>query len=129
MMLFFFHTKFSTVTVIKYILKIQDITETDFFFSRFYNTSMHQLDFVVDAEESTRSVNSYFDRQTEGKASQMIARVPSPSTNLLLLCALYFRGTLDMDMGTFKEEGRNQAPFTLMRSRQARVRYVQQQFG
>ena len=79
---------------------------------------MHRLDFVAEAEQSTYAINDFFARRTAGKATHMLSRVPSPSTNMLLLSALYFRGTLDMDMGTVQEEGR-----AFMRAGKARIRY------
>lgn len=92
-------------------------TFTFLFLFRFYNTSVHRMDFVAEAEQSTRAINDYFARRTAGKAEHMLSSIPSPSTNMLLLSALYFRGTLDMDMGTVQQEGR-----AFMRAGKARVR-------
>ncbi|KFM80860.1 Leukocyte elastase inhibitor A, partial [Stegodyphus mimosarum] len=98
-----------------------------FLLNRYYNTSIYPLDFVMNAEQSTRYINVFFERNMEGKATQILSQVPSPSTNLLLLNAIYFRGTLDMNMAQVEESrfvGRaGERPFIMLEARKARVRY------
>ncbi|GBN35680.1 hypothetical protein AVEN_236255-1 [Araneus ventricosus] len=80
----------------------------------------------MNAEQSTRYINLFFERNTEGRLPQILSQVPSPSTNLLLLNAIYFRGTLDMNMAQV-EEGRfvgRSDPFVMLEARKARVRIV-----
>ncbi|GIY83154.1 leukocyte elastase inhibitor A [Caerostris extrusa] len=74
-----------------------------FLLNRYYNTSVYPLDFVMNAEQSTRYINLFFERNTEGRVPHILSQVPSPSTNLLLLSAIYFRGTLDMNMAQVEE--------------------------
>ncbi|XP_055951530.1 leukocyte elastase inhibitor A-like [Argiope bruennichi] len=96
-----------------------------FLLNRYYNTSVYPLDFVMNAEQSTRYINLFFERNTEGRIPQILSQIPSPSTNLLLLNAIYFRGTLDMNMAQV-EEGRfvgRSDPFIMLEARKARVRY------
>ncbi|GFX24462.1 leukocyte elastase inhibitor A [Trichonephila clavipes] len=94
---------------------------------RYYNTSVYPLDFVMNAEQSTRYINLFFERNTEGRVPHILSQVPSPSTNLLLLNAIHFRGTLDMNMAQVEESrfvGRaGQDPFIMLEARKARVRY------
>ncbi|GFT93269.1 leukocyte elastase inhibitor A, partial [Nephila pilipes] len=92
---------------------------------RYYNTSVYPLDFVMNAEQSTRYINLFFERNTEGRVPHILSQVPSPSTNLLLLNAIHFRGTLDMNMAQVEESrfvGRaGQDPFIMLEARKARV--------
>ncbi|XP_054716806.1 leukocyte elastase inhibitor A-like [Uloborus diversus] len=98
-----------------------------FLLNRYYNTSIYPLDFVMNAEQSTRYINVFFERNMEGKATQILSHVPSPSTNLLLLNAIFFRGYLDMNMAQVEENrfvGRaGESPFIMLEARKARVRY------
>ncbi|GIY26180.1 SERPIN domain-containing protein [Caerostris darwini] len=79
----------------------------------------------MNAEQSTRYINLFFERNTEGRVPHILSQVPSPSTNLLLLSAIYFRGTLDMNMAQVEESrfvGRaGDDPFVMLEARKARV--------
>ncbi|GFY66207.1 leukocyte elastase inhibitor A [Trichonephila inaurata madagascariensis] len=81
----------------------------------------------MNAEQSTRYINLFFERNTEGRVPHILSQVPSPSTNLLLLNAIHFRGTLDMNMAQVEESrfvGRaGQDPFIMLEARKARVSY------
>ncbi|KAG8195443.1 hypothetical protein JTE90_013895 [Oedothorax gibbosus] len=96
-----------------------------FLLNRYYNTSIYPLDFVMNSEQSTRYINLFFERNTGGHVKSILSQVPSPSTNLLLLNALHFSGTLDMNMAARRaQEGRaGESPFTMLEARMARVRY------
>ncbi|XP_015922744.2 leukocyte elastase inhibitor-like [Parasteatoda tepidariorum] len=98
-----------------------------FLLNRYYNTSIYPLDFVMNAEQSTRYINIFFEHNTEGKIAQILSQVPSPSTNLLLLNAIYFKGSLDMNMAQVEESrfvGRaGEDPFIMLEARKARIRY------
>ncbi|UYV78536.1 SERPINB11 [Cordylochernes scorpioides] len=68
-----------------------------FYLRRFYNATVHPLDFVLFAEESRQHINAVAERQTEGTISHLLDVTPSSATNFLVLSALFMRGSLDVE--------------------------------
>lgn len=65
---------------------------------RFYKTAIHPLDFHFNGEETRQHINAIVEKQTNGKIRDILPDRQSPATQLLLLSALYFKGTLDLSM-------------------------------
>lgn len=65
---------------------------------RFYKTAIHPLDFHFNGEETRQHINAIVEKQTNGKIRDILPDRQSPATQLLLLSALYFKGTLDLRM-------------------------------
>jgi serpin B len=65
---------------------------------RFYKTAIHPLDFHFNGEETRQHINAIVEKQTNGKIRDILPDRQSPATQLLLLSALYFQGTLDIGM-------------------------------
>jgi len=69
---------------------------------RFYNTAVHPLDFVHNEEETRHHINAIVEMQTGNKVKDILPDHQSAATQLLLLSALYFEGTLDISMTAAK---------------------------
>ena len=65
---------------------------------RFYKTAIHPLDFHFNGEETRQHINAIVEKQTNGKIRDILPERQSPATQLLLLSALYFKGSLDLNM-------------------------------
>lgn len=65
---------------------------------RFYKTAIHPLDFIHNGEETRQHINAIVEMQTGGKVKDILPHRQSAATQLLLLSALYFQGTLDLNM-------------------------------
>lgn len=65
---------------------------------RFYKTVIHPLDFHFNGEETRQHINAVVSKQTLGKINNILPDLKSPATQMLLLSALYFRGTLDLNL-------------------------------
>lgn len=65
---------------------------------RFFRTVVHPVDFHFSGEETRQHINAIVGRQTNNKIQDILATRVSPSTQLLLLSALYFKGNLDINM-------------------------------
>ncbi|XP_028631475.1 serpin B4-like isoform X2 [Grammomys surdaster] len=60
---------------------------------KYYQANMESLDFVHDTEESQKKINSWMERQTNGKIKGLFpAGSLSSSTILVLVNAMYFKG-------------------------------------
>ena len=69
---------------------------------RFYKTAMHPLDFVHNGEETRQHINAIVEMQTGNKVKDILPERQSAATQLLLVSALYFQGTLDISMTATK---------------------------
>lgn len=65
---------------------------------RFYKTAIHPLDFIDNADETRHHINAMVEKETRGKVSAILPQKLPPTTQLLLLSALYFKGSLDLDI-------------------------------
>ena len=65
---------------------------------RYYKTAIHPLDFIDNAEETRSHINAIVERQTMGKIKDILPQHQTHTTQLLLLSALYFSGTLDLNI-------------------------------
>lgn len=65
---------------------------------RYYKTAVHPLDFIDNAEETRSHINAIVERQTMGKIKDILPEHQTHPTQLLLLSALYFSGTLDLNI-------------------------------
>jgi serine protease inhibitor len=69
---------------------------------RFYNTAVHPLDFMHNEEETRHHINAIVEMQTGNKVKDILPDRQSAATQLLLLSALYFQGTLDISLTATK---------------------------
>ena len=94
---------------------------------RFYKTAVHPLDFHFNGEETRQHINAIVEKQTNGKIHEILAGTQSPATQILPVSALYFKGTLDLNMVVSRNPTRPSATFgeepVMLESRQARIRY------
>ena len=65
---------------------------------RYYKTAIHPLDFIDNGYETRQHINAIVEKQTMGKIRNILADRQSPATQLLMLSALYFKGTLDLNV-------------------------------
>ncbi|XP_053208632.1 serpin B3-like [Panonychus citri] len=65
---------------------------------RFYKTAIHPLDFIDNGEETRQHINAIVEKETSGKIKDILPDRQSPTTQLLLLSALYFKGSLDLNI-------------------------------
>lgn len=70
--------------------------------NKFYKTAIHPLDFIHNGEETRQHINSIVEMQTDNKICNILPERQSPSTQLLLVSALYFKGELDLKMNVTK---------------------------
>ena len=80
---------------------------------RFFRTVLHPVDFHFNGEETRQHINAIVERQTNHKIQDILPTRVSPSTQLLLLSALYFKGNLDITMNPLKTP----EPFSLVSPR------------
>ena len=103
---------------------------------RFYKTPIHPLDFVHNGEETRQHINAIVEMQSEGKVKDILPDRQSAATQLILLSALYFQGTLDLNLAASKINQNSVAnnhksqfigPFgenyVMLESRYSRIRY------
>ncbi|XP_054162410.1 leukocyte elastase inhibitor A-like [Oppia nitens] len=69
---------------------------------RFYKTAVHPLDFVHNGEETRQHINAIVEMQTGNKVKDILPDRQSAATQLLLISAFYFEGTLDINMSSTK---------------------------
>ncbi|XP_015792461.1 serpin B3 [Tetranychus urticae] len=65
---------------------------------RFYKTAIRPLDFIDNGEETRQHINAIVEKETSGKIKDILPDRQSPTTQLLLLSALYFKGSLDLNI-------------------------------
>lgn len=84
---------------------------------KYYKTVMHPVDFVRNAEETRRHINSLVASNTEGKIKDLVKRDTfQNSTNcprVMIISTFHFRGTLDVQL-------KNKAGSGLPRSKSSR---------
>lgn len=111
---------------------------------RFYKTAVHPLDFIHNGEETRQHINAIVEMQTGNKVKDILPERQSAATQLLLVSALYFQGTLDISMTATKrtnnqvhnQSGLKHNPMTqmpgfdafggdttILESRRSRIRY------
>lgn len=73
---------------------------------RFYKTAIHPLDFIDNADETRHHINAMVEKETRGKISTILPQKLPPTTQLLLLSALYFKGSLDLNITSNRRSGR-----------------------
>ncbi|XP_004847833.1 serpin B6 [Heterocephalus glaber] len=63
---------------------------------KFYEAEMEELDFMHATEESRKHINSWVAKKTEDKITEVLSSgTVSPSTSLVLVNAIYFKGNWD----------------------------------
>ena len=72
---------------------------------KFYKTAIHPLDFIHNAEETRDHINAIVQMQTDNKICNILPERQLPSTQLLLISALYFRGELDLKLNLTRSNG------------------------
>lgn len=65
---------------------------------KFYKTAIHPLDFIHNGEETRQHINAIVQMQTDNKICNILPERQVPSTQLLLVSALYFKGELDLQL-------------------------------
>ncbi|RWS31411.1 Leukocyte elastase inhibitor A-like protein [Leptotrombidium deliense] len=65
---------------------------------RYYKTAVHPVDFSYNGHETRQHINAVVEKQTAGKIKHILPERISPSTQLLMMSALYFKGTLDLNI-------------------------------
>ncbi len=65
---------------------------------RFYMTAVHPVDFYYNGDETRSHINAIVEKSTNGKIANILPTRQAQATQLLLLSALYFKGTLDLDL-------------------------------
>ena len=69
---------------------------------KFYKTAIHPLDFIHNGEETRQHINAIVQMQTDNKICNILSERQLPSTQLLLVSALYFKGELDLKLNLTK---------------------------
>ncbi|XP_028631476.1 serpin B4-like isoform X3 [Grammomys surdaster] len=86
---------------------------------KYYQANMESLDFVHDTEESQKKINSWMERQTNGKIKGLFpAGSLSSSTILVLVNAMYFKGQWNHK---FDEKNTTEEKFWLNEDVQAKI--------
>ena len=65
---------------------------------KFFKTAIHPLDFIHNGEETRQHINAIVQMQTDNKICNILPERQLPSTQLLLVSALYFKGELDLQL-------------------------------
>ncbi|RWS06996.1 Leukocyte elastase inhibitor A-like protein [Dinothrombium tinctorium] len=96
---------------------------------RYYKTAVHPLDFIHSGHETRQHINAIVEKQTAGKIKHILPERVTPSTQLLLLSALYFKGTLDLNISLARKPINNkprnvfgQDPI-MLEAKHVRIRY------
>ncbi len=77
-----------------------------------YNGKLNEVDFVAATETARKEINSWVEKETEGKIKDLIRKgVIDKLTRLVLTNAIYFKGNWARQ---FKEEDTKEADFTLL---------------
>ncbi|XP_058451665.1 serine protease inhibitor 28Dc-like [Malaya genurostris] len=58
----------------------------------FYNSSVNQLDFANNPEQSASSINQWASENTFGKINQIVSNYVNTETQMIIASALYFKG-------------------------------------
>ncbi|XP_026148557.1 leukocyte elastase inhibitor-like [Mastacembelus armatus] len=76
---------------------------------KFYSTDLESVDFKTKAEKARVNINSWVEKQTQGKIKDLLAKdVVDSLTRLVLVNAVYFKGNWNIQ---FKEEATVDAEF------------------
>ncbi|XP_068850185.1 serpin B6-like [Capricornis sumatraensis] len=80
----------------------------------FYQAEMEELDFVSASEESRKRINTWVAEKTGGKIRDLLsANSVNPTTRLVLMNAIYFKGNWDKQ---FNKEHTEERPFRVSKN-------------
>ncbi|KAM9332598.1 uncharacterized protein KZ484_017677 [Pholidichthys leucotaenia] len=89
-----------------------------------YNAELETVDFVGKPEEARVNINSWVEKQTQGKIKDVVPPgVVDSMTRLVLVNAIYFKGKWDKQ---FKEGSTRKAPFKFSKSNVKEVQMMHQ---
>ncbi|XP_037376663.1 leukocyte elastase inhibitor-like [Talpa occidentalis] len=90
-----------------------------------YGTELASVDFQGSCEDARKVINEWVKGQTEGKIPELLAaRVVNPMTKLVLVNAIYFKGTWQDE---FRKEETRDAPFKLNKKETKTVKMMYQE--
>nr|XP_003406312.1 serpin B13 [Loxodonta africana] len=91
---------------------------------KYYHATLEPVDFVNEAEESRKKINSWVEKQTNGKIKELFPTdLISSSTKLVLVDTVYFKGQWDRE---FKKENTKEEQFWLNKSTSKPVLMMEQ---
>uniref|UniRef100_A0A674MNH3 Serpin B6 n=1 Tax=Takifugu rubripes TaxID=31033 RepID=A0A674MNH3_TAKRU len=89
-----------------------------------YRAELESVDFRAAAETSRSNINSWVEKQTEGKIKDLLAKgIVTGDTRLVLVNAIYFKGNWDKQ---FKEKATRDATFHISKNSTKPVKMMQQ---
>ncbi|XP_042536251.1 serpin B6 isoform X2 [Dipodomys spectabilis] len=89
---------------------------------KFYQAEMEELDFVSDAEESRKHINSWVAKKTEDKITELLSPASvNSNTRLVLVNAIYFKGNWKC---SFDKERTEERPFKISKNEQKPVQMM-----
>uniref|UniRef100_A0A674N041 Serpin B6 n=1 Tax=Takifugu rubripes TaxID=31033 RepID=A0A674N041_TAKRU len=84
------------------------------FVEKHYRAELESVDFRAAAETSRSNINSWVEKQTEGKIKDLLAKgIVTGDTRLVLVNAIYFKGNWDKQ---FKEKATRDATFHISKN-------------
>uniref|UniRef100_A0A674NZ37 Serpin B6 n=1 Tax=Takifugu rubripes TaxID=31033 RepID=A0A674NZ37_TAKRU len=89
-----------------------------------YRAELESVDFRAAAETSRSNINSWVEKQTEGKIKDLLAKgIVTGDTRLVLVNAIYFKGNWDKQ---FKEKATRDATFHISKNSSKPVKMMHQ---
>ncbi|XP_051796676.1 leukocyte elastase inhibitor-like isoform X23 [Acanthochromis polyacanthus] len=89
-----------------------------------YNAELESVDFITDYEKARFNINSWVEKQTQGKIKDVLAQgVVDDMTRLVLVNAIYFKGKWNKQ---FKESSTRDAPFRVNKNETKSVKMMYQ---
>ncbi|KAM4706952.1 leukocyte elastase inhibitor-like [Discoglossus pictus] len=88
----------------------------------FYHAEIQAVDFVREAEEARKTINSWVETHTEGKIKDLLSQGSVDSQTILVLVnAVYFKGNWN---NKFLEENTEEKPFRMSKTKSKPVRMM-----
>lgn len=89
---------------------------------KFYEAEMEELDFFKAAEEARKHINTWVANKTEGKIAEVLPpNSVNPSTPLVLVNAIYFKGTWNSQ---FSKQHTKERPFKVSKNEEKPVQMM-----
>ncbi|XP_074602513.1 leukocyte elastase inhibitor-like [Brevipalpus obovatus] len=76
---------------------------------RFYKTAIHPVDFIDNSDETRHHINAMIEKETRGKIPAILPERLAPTTQLLLISALYFKASLDLNITSYNRRRESRA--------------------
>ena len=90
---------------------------------KYYQTEITPLDYKTNPGVASKKINSWVEEKTNNKIKDIISTLPDPSTRLILVNAIYFKGNW---ASQFKKSATTQMPFYLTESKSIEVPMMHQ---